>query len=165
MVHFCKWKLPFYTWNFLPQMILWFYDLQVSILWGKSQYIVTIFLQSDPVAILIIFAVRFSAATNRGQLLFQGSVYFTVYSWIRYMWAIQLGLIDIGSSARSLSAPLTAVNTSLRNPRDSSVSVSWSDYYTRLCATCTSCGYYYRVVFISLEAPDCVTTIRGRCLI
>ena len=114
MVHLCKWKLPFYTGNFLPQMMLWFYDLQVSILWGKSQYIVTIFLQSDPVAILIIFAVRFSVATNWGQLLFQGSVYFTVYSWIRYMWAIQLGLIDIGSSARSLSVPLSAVNTSLR---------------------------------------------------
>ena len=60
------------------------------------------------------FRCSFSVATNRGQLLFQGSVYFTVYSWIRYMWAIQLGLIDIGSSARSLSAPLSAVNTSLR---------------------------------------------------
>ena len=113
MVHFCKWKLPFYTGSFLPPMMLWFYDLQVSIL-GKSQYIITIFLQSDPVAILIIFAVRFSAATNRGQLLFQGSVYFIVYSWIRYMWGIQLGLIDIGSSVCSLSAPLSAVNTSLR---------------------------------------------------
>ena len=114
MVHFCKWKLPFYTENFLPQMMLWFYDLQVSILWGKSQYIVTIFLQSDPVTIQIIFTVPFSVATNRGQLLFLGSVYFTVYSWIRYMWAIELGLIDISSSTCSLSAPLSAVNTSLR---------------------------------------------------
>ena len=95
-------------------MMLWFYDIQVSILWGKSQYIVTIVLQSDPVAILIIFAVRFSAATNRGKLLFQGSIYSTVYSWIRYMWAIQLGLIDAGSSMRSLSVLLSAMVMSLR---------------------------------------------------
>ena len=146
MVHFCKWKLPFYTGNFLPQMMLW----------------------SDPVAILIIFAVRFSAATNRGQLLFQGSVYFTVYSWIRYMWAIQLGLIDIGSRARSLSAPLSAVNTSLRKCTALEIAQWASAGMITTCVyapTCTSCGYYYRAVFISLEAPDCATTIRGRRLI
>ena len=150
MVHFCKWKLPFYTGNFLPQMMLWFYDLQVSILWGKSQYIVTIFLQSDPVAILIIFAVRFSAATNRGQLLFQGSVYFTVYSWIRYMWAIQLGLIDIGSSARSLSAPLSAVNTSLRKCTALEIA-QWA-----------SAGMITTHVYAPLVLA--AATIRGRCL-
>ena len=149
MVHFCKWKLPFYTGNFLPQMMLWFYDLQVSILWGKSQHIVTIFLQSDPVVILIIFAVRFSAATNRGQLLFQGSVYFTVYSWMRYMWAIQLGLIDIGSAC-SLSAPLSAVNTSLRKCTALEIA-QWA-----------SAGMITTRVYAPLVLA--AATIRGRCL-
>ena len=45
-------------------------------------------------------------------------------SWIRYMQAIQLGLIDAGSSTPSLSVLLSAMETSLR--------------------TWTLCGYYSR---------------------
>ena len=34
--------------------------------------------------------------------------------WIRYVWVIQLGMIDAGSSTRSFSVLLSAVETSLR---------------------------------------------------
>ena len=53
-------------------------------------------------------------------LLFKGSVYFIGKladisdDWNRYMLAIQLGLIDPGSSMRSISVLLSAVETSLR---------------------------------------------------
>ena len=80
---------------------------------------------------------------------------------------IQLGLIDADSSACSLSVLLSAVETSVRtySPRDSSVRVGGNYQYIRLCAACTSRGYYSRVVFILLRASDCVTTIRGWRLI
>ena len=54
------------------------------------------------------------------QLLIEGGVYFVGRlldgnnGWIRYMLAIQLGLIDVGSSMHSLSVLLSAMETSLR---------------------------------------------------
>ena len=53
-------------------------------------------------------------------LLFEGGIYFigtppdSNDGWIRYMWALQLGLIDTGSSMHSLLVLLSAVETSLR---------------------------------------------------
>ena len=54
------------------------------------------------------------------QLLFNGGVCFigkladSNDSWIRYMWVIQLGLTDAGSSTRNLLVLLSAVEMSLR---------------------------------------------------
>ena len=73
----------------------------------------TIFLQSDAAA-TIFLAVCFM------RLLFEGGVYFvgkpadSNNDWNRYMRAIQIAMIDAGSSTCSLSVLLLAVETSLR---------------------------------------------------
>ena len=68
----------------------------------------TVFLWSDT-ATTILFAVCFTVATTQRWLLFEGDIYFLLKpadsndSWIKYMWAIQLGLIDAGSTMCSIS--------------------------------------------------------------
>ena len=66
------------------------------------------------------------------------------------MQAIQLGLIDAGSSTRSLSVLLSAVKTGLRTCTALEIA------HVSMCCM--------KVVFISLGAPDCAATIREWCL-
>ena len=84
----------------------------------------TVFLWSDATA----FTVRFSAATNPGWLLFEGSVHFIeIPQWrLNKVGDTAIGLIDAGSSMHSLSVLLWAVETSFRIcklKRDSSLNI------------------------------------------
>ena len=87
---------------------------------------------------------------------------------IRYVWVIQLGLIDAGSGTRSLSVPLSTLETSLRTHTVLEIA-QWAStriISTHSCAAHTSHNYCLRVglAFISLGAHDCVATIWGRRL-
>ena len=111
------------------------------------------------------------AATIRGRLLFEGSYYSRVVfillvdsnnNWIGYMWAIQLSLIDAGSSTRNLSVLLSAMVMSL-GPQTALEIALWASAAI-ICAPCIPwllfqgsvyfaqsswlCGYYLRVVTI-----------------
>ena len=68
--------------------------------------------------------------------------------------------------AQPLSPAVSRGNESqnTNRPRDSSVSVDGNYQYAHSCTAHTSRGYYLRVAFISLRAPNCAATIGGRQL-
>ena len=140
--------------------------------WWQCSKPSTVFLQSDDVVTLSLLTLV--------QLLLEGGVYFvgkltdSIDDWNRYMEAIQLGLVDAGSSTHSLSVLLWAMETSLRT-RTALEIAQWAlaaSISMRICVPCTLavaiirrypfyfawnsrlCGYYSKAA-----------TIRGRCLI
>ena len=126
----------------------------------------TVFLRSDAAAII------YFAATIRGRLLFEGSVYWfgkpgdTNNGWIGYKWVRQCRLLDAVSSTHSLSVLLSAVGMTHTTP----ALVWWPSseiIRTRVCmcvlhllAAATIQGWR---LFHS-RASDCVVTIPGQPL-
>ena len=124
---------------------------------------------------LLFFAADFCAATTRGQLQFEGGVYFLGNpanindGWIRCIWVIEWQLLDAVSCKRSLSVLLSAMETS--HTTQTALMLAWlqSWKYLHMCAcamyTSISHGYIWKVAFLLLKTPDCVATIWGQWLL
>ena len=105
-------------------------------------------------------------------LVFEGSLYFIGEAadsndgWNKYMWAIQLGLIDAGSSTWSLSVLLSAVETSFRTWTPLEIAqwaiaaiISMHVHVQRILAMATNPGWHlfcseFPIVWILFEGDD-----------
>ena len=87
----------------------------------------------------------FHCSLQCSYVLLEGGVYFvgkladSIDDWNRYIWAIQKGMIDTGSSTHSLSLLLSAVWTSLRTQTGLEIA-QWAlaaSISIHICAPCT----------------------------
>ena len=144
---------------------------------GSPAYDKIIWTILSPQTKIVLDVTQSSLATIRGQLLFKGSYYSraaTIRGWLLFLWktrqhqrwlekahktAIQWRLLEAVSGKRSLSVPLSVMETS--RTTQTALALAWWPSSEIICIhacvcsayTGSSCGYS-RAGFISLRDPD-----------